>query len=84
MTQGAGKFLTDNKGWGVVPLKVGGTFSSPKFMLDPSAVKEQVKTRAREKLQQTIEEKLFNKKEGEPKRPEQDLLEKGLKGIFGK
>lgn len=84
VTQGAGKFLTDNKGWGVVPLKVGGTFSSPKFMLDPSAVKEQVKTRAREKLQQTIEEKLFNKKEGEPKRPEQDLLEKGLKGIFGK
>lgn len=80
----AGKFLTDDKGWGIVPLKVGGTFSSPKFSLDPTAVTQQVKTRAREKLQQTIEEKFLKRKEGEPKRPEQDLLEKGLKGIFGR
>ncbi|HEY3307212.1 MAG TPA: AsmA family protein [Desulfuromonadaceae bacterium] len=79
-----GKLLTDEKGWGVLPVKVEGTTSSPKFRLDPSAVKEQMKTKAREKLQQTIEEKFLKKKQGEPKRPEQDLIERGLKGIFGK
>ena len=80
----AGKFFTDDKGWGVVPIKVGGTFSSPKYSLDTSAVTGQIRTKAREKLQQTIEEKFLKKKEGEPKSPEQNLLEKGLKGIFGK
>ena len=79
-----GNLLTDEKGWGVLPLKVEGTTSSPKFRLDPSAVSGQLKTKARQKLQQTIEEKFLKKKEGEPKRPEQDLIERGLKGIFGK
>ena len=79
-----GQFLTDDKGWGVLPVKVGGTTSAPKFRLDASMVGGQLKTKAREKLQQTIEQKLMKRKEGEPKAPEQDLLERGLKGIFGR
>jgi AsmA protein len=85
VTRGAvGKFITDDKGWTLIPLKVGGTFSAPAFRLDTAMVREQVKSKAKEKLQQTIQDKLLKKKEGEPQRPEQELLEKGLKGIFGK
>ena len=79
-----GQFLTDEKGWGVLPVKVVGTTSAPKFRLDTSMVGGQLKTKAREKLQQTIEQKLMKRKEGEPKTPEQDLMERGLKGIFGR
>ena len=79
-----GQFLTDEKGWGVLPVKVVGTTSAPKFRLDASMVGGQLKTKAREKLQQTIEQKLMKRKEGEPKAPEQDLMERGLKGIFGR
>lgn len=80
----AGRFLTDDKGWVVIPVKVGGTLSTPKYSLDTSAVTGQIRSRAREKLQQTIEEKFIKRKEGDTKSPEQDLLEKGLKGIFGR
>ncbi|MBT1072902.1 AsmA family protein [Pelotalea chapellei] len=79
-----GQFLTDEKGWGVLPVKVGGTTSAPKFRLDASMVGGQLRTKAREKLQQTIEQKLMKRKEGEPKAPEQELIERGLKGIFGR
>ena len=79
-----GQFLTDEKGWGVLPVKVVGTTSAPKFRLDASMVGGQLKTKAREKLQQTIEQKLMKRKEGDPKAPEQDLMERGLKGIFGR
>lgn len=78
------RFVADDKGWGVLPLKVTGTFSAPKFSMDKAAVTEQFKSKAKEKLQQTIDEKLFKQKEGEPPRPERELLQKGLKGIFGK
>ena len=79
-----GRFMTDDKGWGMLPLKVTGTFSSPKFRIDTSKAGEQLKSKAKEKLQQTIQEKLLKKQEGEPQRPERDLLEKGLRGVFGK
>lgn len=78
------RFVTDDQGWGVLPLKVTGTFSSPKFRMDSAAVGRQLKSKAREKLQQTIDEKLFKQKEGEQPRPEQELLQKGLKGILGR
>lgn len=85
VTRGAvGKFITDEKGWTIIPLKVTGTFSAPAFRLDTAMIREQVKSKAKGKLQQTIQEKLLKKKEGEPQRPEQELLEKGLKGILGK
>lgn len=78
------RFVADDKGWGVLPLKVTGTFSAPKFSMDKAAVTEQFKSKAKEKLQQTIDEKLLKQKEGEPPRPEREILQKGLKGIFGK
>ncbi|GAB7026035.1 AsmA family protein [Geotalea toluenoxydans] len=79
-----GKMITDEKGWGILPLKVKGTFSAPRFQIDVSGVRQQLKQKGREKLEQTIQEKLLKKKEGEPQRPEKELLEKGLRGILGK
>ncbi|SNB45677.1 AsmA family protein [Geobacter sp. DSM 9736] len=79
---GVTRFITDDKGWGTLPLKVTGTFSSPNFRLDSAAVREQFKLKTRETLQKTIEERL-KRKEGEPQRPERELLEKGLRGILG-
>lgn len=78
------RFMSDDKGSGVLPLKVTGTLSAPKFRMDTAAVGQQLKSKAREKLQQTIDEKLFKQKEGEAPQPERELLQKGLRGIFGK
>lgn len=78
-----GRYMSDDQGWGLVPLKVTGSASSPKFALNTALLKEQAKAKAKEKLQQKLGEKLFKKKDGE-QRPEQQLLEKGLKGLFGK
>lgn len=79
-----GRFLSDDQGWGMLPVRVGGTTSSPSFRMDTAEAGGQLRKRAREELQQTIERKLLKKKEGEAKRPEQDLIERGLKGIFGR
>ncbi len=78
-----GSYMSDDQGWGLVPLKVTGSVSSPKFALNAALVKEQAKAKAKEKLQQKLEEKLFKKKDGQS-RPEQKLMDKGLKGLFGK
>jgi len=78
-----GRYMSDDQGWGLVPLKVTGSTSSPKFALNTALVKEQVKAKAKEKLQQKLGEQLLKKKDGQ-QRPEQKLLEKGLKGLFGK
>ncbi|WP_243373601.1 AsmA family protein [Geotalea sp. SG265] len=79
-----GRFVTDDKGWGILPLKVTGNFSAPKFALDVSAVREQLKQKGKEQLERTIREKLLKGKEGERQPPEKELLEKGLRGILGK
>lgn len=86
------RLLTDDQGWTLLPLNVAGSVSSPRFALDTSAIKEQLKERGTRELRQRIEEKLFKKpapsKEGETppdqqKQPPVDkLLEDTLKRIF--
>lgn len=83
-------YFKDAQGWGQVPLKLSGTVSAPRFTLDASAVKGQVKEKAREQLQKTLEKKLFKKgTPAEPGTPEsQDpakkALDDALKGLFGR
>jgi AsmA protein len=83
-------YFKDAQGWGQVPLKLTGTVAAPRFTLDASAVKGQVKEKALEQLQKTLEKKLFKKgTPAEPGTPEsQDPAKKALddaiKGLFGR
>lgn len=74
-----GRFLTDSQGWGVMPLKVVGTVGSPRFTLDSAKAGAHLKG----KLQEELGKRLLKDKQGQP-RPEKQLLEQGLKGLFGK
>lgn len=75
----AGRFLTDSQGWGILPLKVGGTVGSPRFTLDSAQAGEHLKG----KLQEELSNRLLKDKQGQP-RPEKRLLEQGLKGLLGR
>lgn len=75
----AGRFLTDSQGWGILPLKVVGTVGSPRFTLDSAQAGEHLKG----KLQEELNNRLLKDKQGQP-RPEKQLLEQGLKGLFGR
>jgi len=75
----AGRFLTDSQGWGILPLKVVGTVGSPRFTLDSAQAGEHL----RGKLQEELSNRLLKDKQGQP-RPEKQLLEQGLKGLFGR
>jgi AsmA protein len=72
---GAGRFVTDEQGWGILPLKVAGTAAAPRFTLSGKIIRQQIGSKLMEQLQK--------KKEGKEQRPEQQLLEKGIKGLFG-
>ena len=78
-------FLSNEEGWTQLPLKVAGTFTSPRFALDTSGVKEQVKQKAREEIEKKVFEKLLPKDGAEG---EQDSgrkqLEDAVKGLFGR
>lgn len=76
-----GRLLTDNQGWGVIPLKVSGTVGSPSFSLDTALAGAQLKG----KLQDELSRRLLKEKPGQEgkQRPEKQLLDQGLKMIFG-
>ncbi len=87
----AGQFLTpmkDSRGWSILPLMVKGTWSSPSITLDTGAVTDQAAGFLKNKLlgigksktDQTGKEQTQEKEE---KRPEEQLLENAIKGIFG-
>ena len=71
-----GSFVTDEQGWGVLPLKASGTVGSPRFSLSAAAIGSRIK----EKAGEVIRKKLF-RKEGTGN--EESPLEKGIKGLFG-
>jgi len=83
------QFFTDAEGWGQVPLKAKGTLGAPRFTFDSSAVKGKVKDKAREEIEKKLQEKVFDKlapKEGDggTKEPAKQLLDEGLKKLFGR
>jgi hypothetical protein len=79
-------FLTDEKGWTGVPLRVGGTLSKPSYGIDTKAVGRKV----RESLQKKIGEELFKRLPGTQGKPSGTDQERGsdpgdfLKGLFGR
>jgi AsmA protein len=77
-----GRFLTDSQGWGVVPLKVSGSVDSPGFSIDTALAGKQLKG----KLQEELSNRLLKGKQGQPgsQKPEQQLIDQGLKSIFGR
>jgi AsmA protein len=93
---GSGRFtqlLVDADGWGQVPLKIKGSLTRPSFALDSSVIKGALKKKAEQKLQETLQKKLFGKEgpveEGDPQEKEKEkenekkLLEGVIKGLFG-
>lgn len=83
------QFFTDAEGWGQVPLKAKGTIGAPRFAFDSSAVKGAVKEKARQEIEKKLQEKVLDKlapKEGgeEAKEPAKQLLDEGLKKLFGR
>lgn len=77
-----GRYLTDSQGWGVIPLKVTGTIGSPSFSLDAALAGTHLKG----KLVDELGKRLLKGKQGESgtQKPAQQLLDQGLKQLFGK
>lgn len=76
-----GRLLTDNQGWGVIPLKVNGSVGAPSFSLDTALAGTHLKG----KLQDELSRRLLKEKPGQEgkRRPEKQLLDQGLKMLFG-
>lgn len=79
------KFFTDDQGWGQFPLAIAGSFDSPKVSLDASAAQQKAVEQVKGKLQEKLLEKLGPKTGTDPAKsdPAKDLLQQGLKGLFG-
>ena len=70
--------FTDADGWGVLPLKISGTISDPKFRLSSAGLKSQAKEQVKQKVQEKLQEKL-----GEQGGAAGKLLDQPLKKLFG-
>ncbi len=83
MGSSVAKYIKDEEGWGLIPLKVSGTFAKPSYTVDIAKAGKRVL----KKKTQELFEKLFNRDKGkteeqgqtqQEKKPVEDLL----KGIF--
>lgn len=70
--------FTDPDGWGVLPLKIAGSLSDPKFSLSSEGMKAQAKEKVKQKLGEKLQEKL-----GDKDSPVQKLIDQPLKKLFG-
>lgn len=83
-----GKLLRDSEGWAAVPVKLGGTLTSPQVLLDEKALQKQLLEKGKQKLEKKLLKKLFKTPEtsSEPSRessPEKQLLNDTLKNLLG-
>jgi AsmA protein len=74
-----GSFLTDEQGWGVIPLKATGTISSPRFSLSGASIGRRIG----DKIGETIRKKLEKESEGVQQKEGLDL-KNTIRGIFGR
>ena len=80
------KFLSEEKGWTNIPLRLGGTIAKPSYTIDTKAVGK----RAGEMLQKKIGEEFFRspskdkEKPAAPKEKKESTPEDLIKGLFGK
>ncbi len=82
-----GEVIADEKGWGLVPLKVSGSLGDPAFAVDRQALTQQVKEGGKRKLKEKLREKVLEEV-GEPAQegeedPAKKLLDDTLRGLFG-
>ncbi len=75
-------YLTDEKGWALIPLKIGGTIEKPSVKLNPAAMGGQIQ----KGIQGEMERRLFKtpQKKGEQQPSKETKPQDLLKGIFGK
>jgi len=74
-----GSFITDEQGWGILPLKATGTIGSPRFSLSG----KDIGRRVGEKLGETLRKKL-EKDSGTGQTKEAPGLEDTIRGILGR
>jgi hypothetical protein len=75
------KFLDDEQGWKVIPLRIKGTTDDPKVSLDQEALKRQLGP----SIKRGLERLLGGEKSEEPGKPGQKTTPKDFfKGLFGK
>jgi AsmA protein len=76
----AGNFITDEQGWGVLPLQARGTVASPRFSLSAAGVGRRIKEKAGEAIRNEVGRKLL-KREGAGN--QEEPLGKAIRGLFG-
>lgn len=73
--------LSDKSGWGMVPIKLTGTISNPRFDLDSKALRKQAVGKAKQELEKQLLKKIVPK--GGEETPVKQLLDGTLKKLFG-
>ena len=74
--------ISDQDGWGTLPLQFKGTLSHPEISYDSTALQNQVLEKAKEKASQKLLDKLVP--DGGETEPIQQLLDNTLNKLFGK
>lgn len=75
------QMITDQQGWGVLPLEIGGTIDSPKVAFDADALQQQTLTKVKEKAAEKLLEKI--PAAGGDQEPIRQLLDNTLNKLFG-
>ncbi|MDF1579157.1 MAG: AsmA family protein [Desulfuromonadales bacterium] len=80
-----GRLLSDDRGWGIVPLRISGTLTDPRFKLDSKGAREQLKRQATEKILEKLDEKLDKKLGGDGGQgsASRTRIKNTLKDLFG-
>ncbi len=76
--------LRDESGWSLLPLKVKGRYSRPRFILDSRGIKKQLKKSVTRELGQQLQKKLGGDGKNEGSKQLQQLLDNTLQKLFGK
>ncbi len=77
------QIMTDENGWGVLPLKLAGTLSGPRIALDSTALQKQVVGKARQELERQLLNKIAPDTNDRKTDQSNRLLDSTLKNIFG-
>jgi AsmA protein len=77
------ELLKDERGWSLLPLKVKGSYTEPRFTLDSAGMKKQLKQGAVKELGRQLRKKLGGEKDDQQSQQVQELLDGTLKKLFG-
>jgi AsmA protein len=81
-------FLADEQGWSQIPVKVGGTFSSPRFTFDTAALRGKVREKAGEEIRRKLRKELDKRFPSGNGKPEEEngrpAAEDVLRELFGR